>query len=236
MKLPFDKIYCLHLTENKERYNNILQQFDKLNIENDIDIWYSVLRPFSTFIGDKIDTLHTNAYNKLKESFNENLYGSVFNVSMEFYTIIKQAYLRGFNSICLLEDDFVLKDELDYEQIFNNLPDDWDILRLAYSYIHEKWMKEDLDFINSPDFFVKKNWGFGGMHFIALNRKAMEYYINFMDDKFEYADAPIIKCNYPENKKYILNDDKLNMYVTKESIALVDNFRSTINENIENFN
>lgn len=52
MTLPFDKIYCIHLVESKDRYNNLMNQFTKLNIQDQVDIWWTCKRDISKVIGN----------------------------------------------------------------------------------------------------------------------------------------------------------------------------------------
>lgn len=217
MILPFDKVYCLHLTEATERYDNIMEQFAKLGITDQVNIWWTCLRPISTDIGNNIPTLHTKYYDDVKNGYNPNVYGSVFNVSFEFYTIIKQAYLRGFNTILLMEDDIRFKDGYDYESLFANLPEDWDILRLGFSDYHDDWIRKEEKFKTDDSELLKINWQFGGMCLIALNRNAMKYYIDYMEAKFECADYPFTFVYH--NKQFHPNGKELVTYVARQSIV-----------------
>jgi hypothetical protein len=220
----FDKVYCLHLAESTERYDFILKEFIKMGITDQVEIWWSVKRPISTKIGNYIKSLHSDYYNTFKK-YNPELYGAVFNVAFEFYTIIKQAYLRGFNSILLMEDDIIFNKPIEfYINLFNNLPEDWDVLRLGYA-DNKKYI--DKNFLYScGEQLVKCDIFLPGTCMFALNRRGMEYYINYMNDKFEWSDAPLMFYCNKENKKY--SPCNLNVYVAKDSIVEVEKYKSTI--------
>lgn len=229
MKLPFDKCYCLHLTEATERYKNIKNEFERLGISEQIEIWWTVIRPISNEIGNYLTSLHTQGYDDWTTQFNKNTYGAIFNISFEFYTIIKQAYLRGFNSILLMEDDLKFNDDIDLEKIFSNLPDDWDVIRFGYHPKHNKLMENDIDYINAEKYdLLKKEWAFPTNNMFALNRKGMEFYINYMDEKFEVADYPLKYMFEPENQKFNKDGKPIKQYVCKTSIISVDNFYTSI--------
>lgn len=232
MKLPFDKCYCLHLTEATDRYNNIKEQFKKLGIEDQVEIWWTTYRPWGTQCGEMIPNLHSKAYDYIRDNYNKDLYGAVYNVSLEFYTMIKQAYLRGFNSILFMEDDIYFKDDFDYEHLFNNLPEDWDILRLGFAANHDNWIQKEPIYNECDDMLLRANWQFGGMCLCAFNRKAMKFYIDYMDEKFEYADAPLSFCFNNNNKKYLCDGEPLKVWVARQSIVAVGGFGSTIHSKI----
>lgn len=225
MKLPFDKVYCLHLAEATERYENMMNLFDQLDIKDQVEIWWTVKRPISNKIGNYLENMHSRHYDKILKE-NNQVYGSVFNCSIEHYTIIKQAYLRGLNTVCIMEDDLQINDNLtinDVETIFNNLPEEWDILRFSYNPLCEKIVKQYLishkiNYSNPKNYFIDIKRGFGGACMYALNRKGMEYYINSMDNDFSYADKPFY-YNYrdPINLKIYISKDlvfKTSMYTS----------------------
>lgn len=58
-------------------------------------------------IGESISDLHTEFYDKARKLVNPDIYGAVFDCAYNHYSIIKQAYLRGFNNILIIEDDIL---------------------------------------------------------------------------------------------------------------------------------
>lgn len=233
MKLPFDKCYCLHIVESSERYDNIKTQLNKLGIEDQVEIWWTTKRPLSTKIGEMITTLHTEAYDKIRDGWNKDLYGAVYNVSLEFYTMIKQAYLRGFETILFMEDDIQFIDGYDYEYLFSHLPNDWDIIRFGFMAHHDEKLRNHKLYNECNDLLLKiDDICFGGMQLVAFNRKAMKFYINYMDEKFEYADAPLTFYFLEENKRFIPDNQKLNVYFARQSVVNANDMISIINSDI----
>ena len=111
MKLSFDEVYCLHVAENSDKYNLMMSEYERVDIKDQVKIWWTVKRKISTQIGNSIDTLHSIYYDNIKRA-NKNVYGAVFNCALEHYTIVKQAYLRGLNTILVLEDDIKFIDNI----------------------------------------------------------------------------------------------------------------------------
>lgn len=216
MNLPFSKCYCLHLVEDKNREQSIKGELKKLGITDEVEIWWSCKRPVSNLIGNNMKSLHTDYYDNCS-NYNNNLYGNVFNVSFEFYTIIKTSFLRGYTSILLMEDDIKFcSDFWDYQDIFANIPNDWDILRFGYPEYYSSEEEDKNNIINK--YFIQDQNDIPGMCMIALNRKAMKYYISYMDKQFECADNPIRN----------LRDSQLIQYKTTYPIVSVNNFTSII--------
>jgi hypothetical protein len=121
-----------------------------------------------------------------------------------------------------MEDDITFDKTIEeYESIFNNIPNDYDILRLGYSPYHDDWISKEQIYKTNPNLFLKTNWHFGGMCLTAFSRNGMKYYIDFMDKHFKFADAPIY-FNYPS---YLKN------YVARQSIVNVYGYGSIINTN-----
>lgn len=105
--------------------------------------------------------------------------------TMNHYTIIRQAYERGFKHIAVIEEDVLFNGvttKEEFEKLLDEIPSDSDITRLCQSLPYNKKAK---------DKFVKgcKLWG---TQFYILNRKGMEYYINEIEKKFTPADFPLV--------------------------------------------
>lgn len=194
MKLPFDKIYCLHLSEDKERENQIKKQFKFLGITKQVDIWWTCKRNISNKIGKMITSLHTKFYNKYSKN-NNSLYGNVFNCSFEHYSIIKQAYMRGFNNILIIEDDVVFnKDKETIQYIMNNIPDDYDIIKFFNEVTNTSYDDKPVQFIN--DKTDLKPYKISSLCY-AISRNGMKIYIEEMDKNFRIADLILedLKCD-----------------------------------------
>ena len=98
MKLPFDKVYCLHLATDTDRYEYCQKLFSKLGISDQVNYWWTTKRKISNIIGASLKTFKTEYYEYVYR-INPTVYGSLFNCTLEQYTIVKQAYERGFENI-----------------------------------------------------------------------------------------------------------------------------------------
>ena len=210
MKLPFDKIYCLHMAENEIRYQNMMSEFEHLGIKDQVEIWWTCKRKISTEIGNSLESLHTIFYN-YKRRKNEDVYGAVFNCSFEHYTIIKQAYLRGLNSILILEDDISFNKNISNEKIhdiFANIPEDYDIVKFYNEQIDKDESDNQFSFISNKSIHVY-NYSLSSLCY-ALSNNGMKKYIEKMDEKFEIADRILdtLKCD-KEIKFYTLSNNLL---------------------------
>ena len=54
MKLPFDKVYMLHLAENENRLNFMVNQFKHHGISKQVEIWWTCKRDISIEIGNNM--------------------------------------------------------------------------------------------------------------------------------------------------------------------------------------
>lgn len=215
MKLPFDEVYLLNLCERQDKYERMRSRIDYMGW--DVKDFRVVKHPISDIIVNKMgNNLSGNGY-----AINS---GGVFNCTREEYTIIKSAYLRGLNTVGIIEDDCSFyKDHKLWEEYFNNLPEDWDILRINCLRGPEQQN------LNTEFYWFKQNnnliWGTG---FYILNRKGMKYMIDAIDKQYQPIDNPIANIT-----------NEVNIYLPKFelSLCLEDSFDSDIRENvISNYN
>lgn len=203
MKLPFDKTYCLHLVEAKDRYESTIRQFEAMGILDDIEYWYTCRRPFAKNLYQLLPSIQTELYDDVKRR-NDNIYESVFNCSLEHYTIIKTSYERGLNSIAIIEDDisfFIDKDRFEY--MISNIPSDYDVIQFHNQQrSRQRYLEEQLNIANL-DKYVKVNnidYWFSSTMFYALNRNGMKHFIELHDEHdLLIADHPF---RYIDTSKY----------------------------------
>jgi len=186
MKLPFEKTYYIHLLENKTRYNYITENINKLNIEN-IDIYYTtIVNPLQTIFGEILSNT------RIMEFWNNCNQGSCLNNFISFYKLIKIAYYKNVDNICILEDDIAFdlnKKELLYDTL-NNIPDDWECLRIhtisgsnITGEIDNNNLTYDKPVINHNwCLYDKFNKNIVGALCFALKRNAMEAYIKMCEN------------------------------------------------------
>ena len=110
LKDYFDKIYVINYIEAPDRRENMIKQLKHYNFEDGVEFSYGI--PFI-----KIKSIETY----LKEICKHMRYGvghiSGFGCSITHYTTIKTAFELGYNSILILEDDIIIRDNIDL--IFN---------------------------------------------------------------------------------------------------------------------
>ena len=108
-----------------------------------------------------------------------------------------------------------------WEEHFNNLPEDWDILR-----INSLRGSYEEDYCNNENYWTKQQnliWGTG---FYILNRKGMKYMIDSIDNYYTPIDHPLT-----------ILDSEVNIYLPKIelSLCLEDSYNSDIRGNCENY-
>lgn len=182
MKLPFDKCYCIHLSESNERYNHIKNEFKRIGIEDQVEIWWTCKRIISQQIGDYLSSLHTEWYDELKK-VNPRIYGIIFENAYDHYSIIKSAYDRGLNSILIMEDDIkFIKDVNKIEYIFNNIPKDYTIIKF-----HSSMNFYDDNFDKFHYILNDSNYKYSSMCY-AMSRQGMELYLECCKLIFSVSD------------------------------------------------
>ena len=209
MKLPVDEIYLLNLCENQDKYERMHKRIDYMGF--DVKDFRVVKHPMSQKI---VDTMGYDL-NKMGYAIWN---GGVFNCTREEYTIIKSAYLNGLNTVAIMEDDCsFFKDKSVWEEYFNNLPEDWDILR-----INSLRGRNEEIYTDKVEYWAKQESEIWGTGFYVLNRKGMKYMIDSIDELYQPIDNPIA---FPS--------DKVNIYIPKIelSLCLEDSFASDIRDN-----
>jgi GR25 family glycosyltransferase involved in LPS biosynthesis len=211
LKLPFEKIYCLHLSESKNRYNEVLKEFKKINLVNEVDFWYTCKKPINENIGNSIQSLHDKYYNKLMKN-NKYIYGAVFDCSYNHYSIIKQSYIRGFDSILIIEDDIHFNDNIELlNNIINNIPNDYDVLKFYNTkcLVNDNKASDDyFELLNENNY---KNYYHSTLCY-ALSRKGMETIIKEYETDFVASDIALNKIRLNKDIKfYVLKSNQFCM-------------------------
>lgn len=218
MKMPFDKIYCLHLADDIDRYEYCVNEFNKIGILDQVEFWWTCKRNISNDIGYTIPTLIDDNYerelNRNIISRNE-LYGNIFNCTLEHYTIMKTSYLRGFDNILIMEDDVRFIDNLELiEDTFNNLPNNYDIIKFydTEGSVCEGWYSNDKS--NKQVFRKIYNFAHGTVCY-ALSNHGMKEYCSLIDNEF----VPVDQINIvPLTLNGIINAYNLEYRIILDSI------------------
>lgn len=220
MKLPFEKIYCLHLVECDSRLEKSKNEFKKMEIYDDVEYRFTCKHPYVKEI----------AY-FLKENGKYYWFGSgdgrSYNCTRNWYEIIKTSYLLGYESILCIEDDITFDMPKDvFFHIMNNIPNDYDVIRFGYTDLFCNF-KFDKDNCFVENYYFK----FWGAQMFALSRKGMKYYIDFLDKYYGVADYPLFSTD-------IMNEYGIkNYFSTRNFYTIMNDLDSIIYDtNNRNYN
>lgn len=227
--MKFDKIYCLHCVEDTKRYNNMINQFNHIGL--DVTIWETCRQPHMDIIFNGF-LLSQNI-----ESFNKP---NEYNCTREHYTIIKTAYLNGYENILIFEDDiYLLNDKELFNKFIDNIPEDYDIIRLGGSCDYEHQELVNL-YKNENIYWTKLEFGLWGTFGYGLSRKGMKYYIDYIDNIMCSADTPLfVNTNiYPKYGQCKYKYNELNHYISTIPLCYVEpnSFDSTIGNSLTPYN
>ena len=212
MILPFEKIYCLNISKAPDRKKYMEIVFRQNNIENNI-----IFTEYTDLDFLKYTKHNKEIYKVFYNIFDDNSIGidkrrtsinSVINCLsclLNHYQIIKYNYDIGTNTICVFEDDIAITDKELFEYYLNNMPDDWDIIRFGVA----DWC----NFSKDPNLYNKKKYKFiTGTQCYAMNRNGMKCYIDYINNRIEYADFMLTHI-----------DDKCNVYCVKDKFIISNN-------------
>lgn len=220
LKDYFDKIYVLNYIEGKGRREAMIKQLKHFGLLNDVEFHYGM--PFG-----KIKAMAP----KIQEIADKMPYddlGRITGIGCSFnhYSAIKTAYETGANSVLIIEDDVCLRNDLDliYEY-FDNIPKDWDYLYLlpiiSFTAVNvhdlELFRTSQNKWINLKDFHIgqlhtskyRYNHPWVGSGAYAMNRKAMELYIDIFENSLIIINSDMIEYFY-----HNISQSPLNMYTT----------------------
>lgn len=133
--MKFDKIYCLHLAENKERYEHCVKEFEKIGIIDKVNFWWQT----RSFLNEQAAELYRDYYEFFEAYRNasKKVLGAIYSCSRGHYEIIKTSYERGFENILIMEDDITFKDENSFKvlmDVMDRAPEDYECIKFCYYY------------------------------------------------------------------------------------------------------
>lgn len=228
MKLPFDKIYCLQLAENKDRYIESKKQFANVGILDQVEYWWTCRRSFSHDCSTVLPNLHSTFYDMMYQQ-NPNTYASVFNCAIEHYTMIKQALIRGFEHILIFEDDVTFTvNQSQFDIAIQNIPVDYDLILFQNN--HRLMYSENTFYEQTPDQLAryvriehpKHRWPQQGTMAYALSKYLMQWIIEYSDQYgLSYSD------------RFLYEIDRQRFVIYEPACKIVEpKGNSTINEDL----
>ena len=198
MIVPFDKIYVISYIRNVNKQNKMKKYLN--NIWNvDFDFIYGIDTNNLKYIFD-FPKIHLMTEN------NKELY-NIGHISgtLAHYTAIQHALLNKFNSCLVIEDDAIFTDDLEYIQYcFDNIPKDANCCRFGLTWRDNDRVK------NFDGFWVKNEICWGTQCYSINNKKAMEYYLNQIQNEFTTCDEPFL---------FMKNTYSLNRIICKDTVA-----------------
>lgn len=194
LHLPFEEVYCINLIEREDKYKYQVKQFLQLGILDKVIFHRDVKYPFVNNISTFLSNSHKFYIQK-----------SAFNCTRNHYRIIKSAYLRGIETIMIIEDDNNFYNDIDtLQHYFDNIPNDWEILRInCLRGAHEQ--KYFLKPENNHKLWDDVMIGIYGTGCYALNRIGMKKMIDWIDKRFDAIDEPLYQYTQLKAKMYIPN-------------------------------
>ena len=213
MKLPFNETWLINLVSRPDRYEKMRKKIDLLGW--DVKDHRTVIHPWCKEIVQWFNASGNGYLNS----------PNAFSCTREHYTLIKSAFLRGLESICIMEDDVSFNVHLSvWQEYLNNLPTDWDILRIC-----SLRGKREQDIIESGypnSLWAPVSTGMWGTGCYALSRRGMEYMLKSIDTFMQPIDLPLYRYESSPGIKHYLPKIPL-------GLCLLDSLSSDINPNSE---
>lgn len=183
MKLTqFDKIWCLHCVDHTDRELTSLYEFNKIGIGSNVEYRWTSLQP-------NVNLLQADKLNHLRSE-------GEYHCTREHYTMIKIAYNLGYKYILVFEDDVKCIKKSLWNQFMNNIPDDFDILRLG-GYIGFQNPNQQL--FDQGKLWEKLTFSLWSTTAYALSRNGMKYYLDYVEEKYCVADWPLYDIHRIDN-------------------------------------
>ena len=149
----FEKIYCINLSSRTDRWDMCLRQFSKFGMSD-------------------VQRFDAVKYNNPKLSAKAN--GHI-GCGLSHYNIIKEAKLKNYSNILVLEDDFIfLKEQNEFniklKKSLDELPSDWDLFYLGSNFVKGYDYEPTERYSNN---LIKVNTGFC-THSLAYSSRGMD--------------------------------------------------------------
>lgn len=213
----FDRVYCLNLEKDKDRYKNMEKVFDylKLNVKR----WVGTT------------PILFNVYSNITKTITPN-YLACLNSHL---SIIEDALNDGLEKILILEDDIIpikaLNTKFQIMMEKNEIPNDWDMLYLSYIRTNpskSSWTYIDLEKDKISNNIVKAKNFWSGMAY-GMSKNIMERTLKYFKEN-----KPIeIDRFYVE----IIQNNIFNTYgIFPQMFAGIDNYSNNTNKNESIFN
>lgn len=207
----FDKMYCLHCIEDKDRYNNCQNEFSKVGILDKID--YYITSKISINVGiQNNNNLGRIGYNQIKND-------ATYYTTLNHYHIIDIAYKSNYNYIIVFEDDIKLIKKEYFDLFMNNIPNNFDIILFKY-YFDDPNLLFSLQQFKENQLYIQTSQNYWSSAFYALSRRGMEYYLEYTQ-KCKFGNVSDLPFGYR-------NDKDINFYISSIPLSMDNIYKSTI--------
>ena len=217
-KKYFDHIYTVNFVNNKLRQINLNNELKRVGIL-DSGIYDTIEFIPSPLINQLCD-MSLDVSNVMFDSFTKY---KMYNMLINHYFIIKQAYLKGYKKVLVLEDDVRFLKDINYIEklldksinIFNT--DKPTILLGSSSWTIDSGKYYNCDYADKyydSDIVLVTNRNLAGTGFNVYNKEAMKQLIDFVEsNKFAVID-----------QYWLIYNDDTDIYIMPKHICLQEDW------------
>ena len=209
----FEHVYIISLKKCLNKRERCINQLLKYNIAN-----------YDFF--DAVDTISTNFYNILYETvisnysqeFIQNNYRKgALGCLLSHLSILKDAKEKGYRSILILEDDFLIKNDFQnsYRNVVKNIPSNWDYIYFGKKQGNMSKISNNLkhiypsnifDITKINDYVYKPSYFTYATHSICIKNTIYDVLIDRYNTLYAPVDL-IVMSLYEKHNFYVLYDD-----------------------------
>jgi GR25 family glycosyltransferase involved in LPS biosynthesis len=206
-KKYFDKIYIINLKKNIERKKKCLINLKNNNISN-----FEIVEAIDTITNENYDISYNNIITKFTRDFIKNNFSKgAFGCLLSHINCVIDAKKNNYKQILILEDDFILINNFEYElnELFANIDNNWDFIYLGKKQGVLNEAQKINDFVYKPN---NKTWG---THSILIKNTLFDEIINFSKNIQGPIDIMLMKL-YPNYNFYCVKKD---LFITYEETS-----------------
>lgn len=215
----FDNIYCINLSKDFERWDNMQKLFNHFNIK--VDKWVGTT-----------DTLFKKYIQCINDSSLKSTYMACANSHI---SIMEDALAKGYEKILIMEDDIVPDKSINerFDSFIKEVPQNWDLLYLSYirtSDDKSTWFSggEEIEKQKISNNVVKAK-NFWSCMCYGISKSMMEKTIEW------YKSNSIIEIDRYFVEHIQRSEDSFCYGVIPQLFAGCDNYSNTENQNLEIF-
>lgn len=238
LKNYFDKICVINYIEAPDRRENMIKQLKHYNFEDGVEFSYGM--PFA-----KINAIAPH-FEEISNT--TGIYSNIGTIGCAFqhYTAIKTAYELGVDSILILEDDIIFRDDRDLIiDYLDNIPKDWEYLYFTPMFslhnpnINNDIIHDETIILNAENKWIDmKKLNHGQTHIVigttplngyfssgayALKRTGMKLYISLFENSKTIMNSDMLEFFF-----HNISQSPLKSYIPKTGLFAVNNGIGTL--------